>query len=201
MYEDYVIRDFKNAWFKKDYSKLSEEDFNIVYAEYQDTSGLFLTDDFERQSTIHHLVSRINYVKIFIRLQREFIIDFGSPFIRDFEHFKQEYGYVLRWENDLEDFEDQLKSVERRELKNESYLESKIKELREFREKNQKKERVVEDEDSLKKSRISFMRMINSLGKIGFNIDEDKTTVESLALMIKQQMEEVEEYNSKMNRY
>src|SRR6187549_3503438 len=123
-YENYTVKQFENAWFKKDYSELSKEEFDIAYAEYQDTSGLFMTDDFEKQSYIHHLNARINYVKIFIKLQREFIKEFEMPFIRDFETFKLNYGYVLYWEDDLEDFEDQLKAVERKEGKHVTSLKA-----------------------------------------------------------------------------
>ena len=42
--------------------------------------------------------------------------------------------------------------------------------------------------------------MINSLGKIGFNIDKNETTVEELALMLKQQFEENEKLEMKYAR-
>lgn len=196
-YENYTVEVFENAWFKKDYSVLSEAEFNIVYAEYQDTSGLFLTDDFEKRGYISHLNQRINYVKLFIRLQREFIREFNAPFNRDFEDFKKEYGYVLKWKNDVDDFEKQLKKIETREGKHTSSLEASVKELIESREKNKKKIKPVEDEESLKKSRLSFIRMRNSLGKVGYKLDKHTTTVEELSLMIKQQLEEQEEIKSK----
>lgn len=181
-----------DAWFEKDYNKVSEEDFKIIYAEYQDASGLFLTDDFEKRSFIHHLSSRISYIKIFLRLERDFIKEFQIPFTRDFENLKLEYGYVLKWNNDLEDFENQLKKIESREIKHHTFLEEKIKEIEDSRKAIKKNIKEEEDEISLKKSRTSFIRMLNSLSKIGFKIDKKSTTVEELALMVKQQMEEVE---------
>lgn len=196
-YEICIVEDFMNAWFLKDYSKLSEADFKIVYSEYQDTSGLFLTEDFEKQSYIQHLSQRINYVKIFVRLQRDFIKDFKMPFIRDFKNIQERYGYVLKWNEDLEDFEKQLKKVESREIKHESSLEESIKNLNESRSQNQKQEIPEEDEVKLKKTRISFLRMLNSLGKIGFKLDRKTTYVEELSLMIKQQMEENESYGNR----
>lgn len=193
-FEKYTVKDFKSAWFNNDYSVISKEEFKIVHAEYLDTSGLFLSDDFERQTYIHHLNSRISYVKMFIELQREFMSEFQKPFIRDFESFKNRYGYVLKWNNDIKDFERQLEKVEKRERKHASLLEEKIKELNDERKKQEKKSSREDDTDEdLKKARLSFIRMLNSLGKVGFNLDQDKTTVEELALMIKQQMEEVEE--------
>lgn len=191
-YEKYNIEQFMSAWFDKNYSELPENEFNIVYAEYQDSSGLFMTEDFEKKGYIHHLNSRINYVKLFILLQRQFLLEFDMPFIRDFDTLKEEYGYVLFWRNDVEDFQKQLDKIERREIKHSSLLEEKIKELNDSRIKNQKKQKPIEDSEALKNSRISFIRMMNSLGKIGYIINKKTTTVEELSLMIKQQLEEVE---------
>lgn len=196
-YEKYTILQFQKAWFEEDYSDITKEEFGIVYSEYIDTSGLFMSEDFERQSYIHHLNSRINYVKMFIRLQREFISEFNIPFIRDFEKFKNKYGYNLKWKNDLDDFENQLSRIESREQKNISFLEDKIKELNNFRKENHGGNEVLTDEEKnvrLQKSRKSFIKMINSLGKLGYSIDKKETTVEELSLMIKQQLEESETY-------
>lgn len=205
IYENFVIDPFMKAWFNKDYSGMSEDDFDTVYSEYQDTSGLYLTEDFERRSYIHHLNSRINYIKIYIRLQRDFIEEFGKPFIRDFGDLKEKYGYVLTWSEEhphliaveRKKFEMQLRRIEMHEKKFDSTLQTKIKELNESRE---GKIKNPEDFD-LRKSRVSFIKMLNSLSKIGYSVDRRKTTVEELALMIKQQMEEVEEQNKVlMNR-
>lgn len=179
-----------DAWFKKDYSKLSKEEFKIVYAEYQDTSGLFLTEDFERVGFINHLNSRINYIKLFLKIQRSFIEEFNVPFLRDCELLKEKYGYGLKWNEDLEKFEAQLKKIEMREIKHEDFLTLKIKELNEFRKKSQKSDVSDDPEEELKKSRMGFIRMLNTLGKIGYRIDKPNTSVEELSLMIKQQLEE-----------
>lgn len=195
-YGECNIQQFMNCWFKKDYSEVSLEDFKIIYAEYVDTSGLFMSEDFERQGYINHLSQRINSVKIFIRLQREFIADFNMPFIRDFESFKDKYGYVLKWSGDLMDFKKQLEKVEKREVKHNSFLEEKIKELSDSRKNNQNKTAVDDVEEKLIKSRTYFIRMLNSLGKIGYKLDKKNTTVEELSLMIKQQMEDTEQKNA-----
>lgn len=192
MYEKINISDFMEAWFEEKYEKLSKEDFKIVHAEYLDTSGLYMSDDFEKHSLVHHLNSKINYIKMFVRLQREFMDEFDMPFIRDFAHLKEEYGYVVKWNGSIEDFENQLVKIEKRQIKHQSFLEEKIKELKELKESrsNNHKKQPIEPESDLKKSRMSFIRMLNSLGKIGYKIDKLTTTVEELALMIKQQMEE-----------
>lgn len=193
--EIYTIQEFMQAWFNKDYSKINAEDFSILHSEYLDISGLYLSEDFEKIAYINNLSSRLNYVKLFVSLQRDFMQEFRSPFIRDFEHLKEKYGYVLKWNEDLEDFEEQLQRVEMREIKFGNILNQKIDELSKLRKSN------VDDEEaknvSLKDTRYSFIRMINSLGKIGFKIDKFTTTVEELALMIKQQFEEIEQLENK----
>jgi len=189
-YEKCTISQFMNAWFNQDFSLITKEQFVLIYSEYLDTSGLFLNEDFERQGYIQHLNSRINYVKMFVKLQRDFIKCFDMPFIRDFEFFKDKYGHFLLWKNDKDDFEQQLKKVEMRELKNQSQLEIKLKELEDFRKSKGKDKIEQTSEKSLKESRISFIKMLNSLGKIGYIIDKNSTTIEELSIMIKQQLEE-----------
>lgn len=194
-FENYNINQFMDAWFKKKYDELSKEEFDIVYAEYQDGSGLYMTEDFERITLINHLKARINYIKLFVKLQRDFIIDFGIPFTKNFETIKDKYGYILKWNGDLTDFERQLKKIELRQGKHITFFEEKVKEFNESR-MNKKDDTEEENEDSLKKSRVKFIRMLNSLGKIGYKFDNKETSVEVLSLMIKQQLEESEELNS-----
>lgn len=197
-YEKYTVNQFRDAWFKGNRTVITDEEFKIVYSEYVDTSGLFLSDDFEKQGLIYNLNQRINYVKMFIRLQRDFIHEFRMPFIKDFQNLKHKYGYVLYWNNDIEDFEKQLQRVEQREIKNGSFMDLKIDELNRAR---KNKGISKEDEESLDDSRKGFIRMVNSLGKIGFKIDGNVSTVEELALMIKQQFEENEESKRAMNKH
>ena len=194
-FENYNIRQFINACFNNDFSEISEDDFSIVYSEYLDESGLFMSDSFEERGAIHRLNSRINYVKLFIRLQRQFIDEFDMPFIRDFENIKNNYGYSLKWNNDKDDFEKQLSKIEMKEVKYEDTLKKKIDD---FVKKNSDKEDKKDKE--VKLSRTSFIRMINSLSKIGYRIDKDKTTVEELAIMIKQQLEENQNISSNYGR-
>ncbi len=194
MFENFTVKQFEDAWFKKDHSLISAEDLKIIHAEYLDTSGLFLSDDFEKRSYVLHLNQRINYVQLFVEFQREFLKQFGKPFLRiqDLFTLKSNYGYVLKWKEDADDFESQLEKIELREEKFHSTLAEKLKEIEDDRKKKYP-QAVDEPEEDLKKSRTSWIRMINSLSKIGYKIDKPITTVEELSLMIKQQMEEYDE--------
>jgi len=186
MYEEVTVNQFMRAWFKGERDVLSDEDYATVRQEYLDTAGLYDVDELDRVSYIHFLNNRINSVKIGIRLQREFISHFKEPFKPNFKFFQQK-GHILKWENDLEKFEVLLKKIEKRELKYVAKLEGCLKDMIDKRKKKAEPEEV-----DLKAQRENFIRTLNSLGKVGYKIDRDETTVEDLALMIKQQTEEVE---------
>lgn len=188
-YENYTINQFKKAWFKEDYSEMSKEQFDIVYTEYVDTAQLFLTEEFEKVSYIHYINNRINSIKMAIRLQREFLNEFDIPYIKGFDFFKK-FGHIIFWNNEKEKFLNALKIVETKEKKYISKLENEIKSLKENRLKKRK------GEVTIKQKQQDFIRLIISLGKLNYKIDNDKTTVEELALMILQQKEENEAIKS-----
>jgi len=181
-YEKYSIKDFRDALFNKERSIISEEEFKIVYTEYVDTSELYEKEEFQKTSRIHYLNSRINYVKISIKLQRGFLDNFDIPYIKEFEGLKK-YGHVLRWNRNREDFLKQLSRIELREEKFIDEVENEIKLLYDMRLKKQNKE------ITLKESRGNFIRTFNSLGKIYHNLSWS-TTVEDYSYMIKQQIDE-----------
>lgn len=181
-YEDYTIRQFMDASFKNDRTIMDEETFQTVNTEYIDTAGLYETEEFSKVTYIHYLNGRINSVKICVRLQREFIEEFDMPYLPGLEILKKN-GHSIRWV-DKEQFMKSLELIENKEKKYLSELEGCIKNLTEYRKNKNNKEETV------KISRGSFIRTINSLGKVGYKIDKDKDTVEDLAYMIKAQVEE-----------
>lgn len=185
-FEKYNIRSFMAAWFNEDYSFITKEEFQLCYNEYIDTTGLYLSETFEKVTYIHFTLNRINSVKIEIATQRRFILEFGIPYIPHFDFMLEEFGYVLSW-TDEDDFEFQLQKIEAEEKLFISDYEISCKELEDI-----KKKENNEVPQTKKEQRVSFIRTINSLGKVGFKIDYDKTTVEELAIMIKQQMEDID---------
>lgn len=189
LYDKYTVRQLRDALFDNDRSVMSEEQFNIVYSEYVDTSGLYDAEEFSKVSYIHYLSNRINSIKLAIKLQRDFFNNFDIPFVNELKFFKK-FGHNVYWDaKNPQKFLDQLKMIEKREERYNDELENKIDELVKSRLKKSKKE-VTE-----KQSRESFIRNFNSLGKAGYIIDKDKTTVEEYALMIKQQTEEINKYS------
>lgn len=178
MYENYTIRQFINAMYKNDRSVMSDEEFHNVYTEYIDTTGLYDSDDFNKSAYIYYLNNRINSIKLAIRLQKEFLQNFGVPYLQELKFFNR-FGHFLTWK-DEQNFLSQLTNIETKEKKYISQLEANIKQLTEKRHKKKPEEKTIEQ------SRGKFIRMLNSLGKANYRIDNDKTTVEELAYMIKQ---------------
>lgn len=188
-FEDYNIQQFMDAWFKEDRSIMSQEVFDEVFTEYIDIAKLYEDDDFEKVAYIYYLNGRINTVSLFLRLQRMYITNFQVPFFPGFEVVKT-HGYYVKWNNNVRQFTDILNNIELKEKKFVSQLEKEIKELSDLREKKGQN-------NDVKQSRTSFVRTLNSLGKCGFKIDKQQTTVEELAYMIKQQTEENEMLKSR----
>lgn len=183
-YENYNIKQFEDAMFKGDRSVMNDDVYNEVYSEYVDTAQLYEEEEFNMITRIHYLNNRINTISIGIRLQRQFIEEFDIPCLSGFEVFKKN-GHMLYWTGDKEKFMETLRRIEVKDKKYISEVENNIKTLTEFR-----KKKGLKDEQPVKIRRESFIKTINSLGKIGYKIDKLVNTPEDLALMIKQQKEE-----------
>jgi hypothetical protein len=189
MYEEVTIDMFMEAWFKEKYDRLSKEDFDICYAEYIDATGLFATEEFDLVAGIHYLTNKVNSIRIWVSLQRQYILIFQEPYLEHLD-FLTRYGYNIKWNGDVEDFEKQLNNILLRDSKSKVDLESKQKKLNDLRD---KKDKPL----TPKQTREQFIRMMNSLGKIGFTISKKETTVEELALMLTQQFEEQDKLQMK----
>lgn len=200
-YELYTVQQYMDALYKGDRSVMSEEILKEVNTEYIDTAGLYETEEFQKVSHIHYINNRINTIKLEIALQKRFLSEFGVPFINQFEWFKKRFGHRLVWKcNELDilecqdDFLEQLKKIELKENKYISTVEKDIKELIEMRDKKNSK-KVSSNEES----RGSFIRTLISLRKLNYVIVNTVTTVEELSWMIKMQQEAVNE--SKKNNF
>lgn len=175
-----------NALYNEDRSIISEEELEIVNTEYIDTAGLYDNDEFDKVTYIHYLNHRVNWIRLSIRLQRDFIEEFDVPYIPELEKFSK-YGHKLYWDKDIEKFLKVLNRIEDKEQKYIDDLEASSKQLIDLR---KLKNKEIKPETTKKQSRGSFVRTLNSLGKLNWKIDSDKTTVEELAYIIKQQSED-----------
>lgn len=162
---------------------MNDEVFDQVYTQYIDTAQLYQSEEFEKVTYITFLTNRINSVKLSIVGQKLFLKEFGQPYIPNFDLFKK-FGHRLKWNEDTESFIAQLDKVELREKLQIAQLEAKMKELHTLRE-SKPKEEITE-----KQKKEGWIRMINTLRKVGYVIDKDKDSVEDLSVMVKQQIEE-----------
>ena len=185
VYNKFSITQFISAWFDNDRSLMDEETFQQCKTEYIDTADLYNNEDFEKTAYIYFIQNRINSIGVFISVQRSFIKDFNEP-CQEYFYFIKKFGHNLKWSNNEEDFLQQLTNIENKEKKYDSILK---KELVNLASKRKVQKKVDGEKDT---TRESFLSALNLLGKLGYKFDEDKTTVERLALIIKQQKQEVD---------
>lgn len=193
MYESVTVKQFSDAWFFGKYDTLSKEDFDICYSEYIDATGLFSTAEFDLICYVNYLNNKVNVLKLSVSIHKQFVEEFGTPFEEAFFVFRK-FGYRVTWKNSKDDFFDQLDKILKKHSKFEIELNSKKQQLEKEREKHKD-----DKEPDKKKSRVEFLKMLNVLAKIGYRIDKNETTVEEMALMVKQQLEEQEEHKLKAN--
>lgn len=195
---DCSIKKFMDCLFSQRYKVLviegefteqeQKDAFEIIYAEYVDLSGMYVTREFELYAYITSLDNRINTMDRFLELQKQFIGQFGVPFIPGLGIIKK-YGHSLHWvvgETDLDWFLKKLESIGLRERRYTQERDKKVKELLDLRKKRIKKEHNV------LQTRKEFISMLNRLQQNRFMIDKNETTVEDLAVMIKDNRDDVE---------
>lgn len=189
-----TVQQFMNAWFKKDFSLMTNEEFEFIYTSYIDISGIAINEDFDKVSYIHFLKNRITCVNAAIELQRRFVADFGLPALSELSFFEK-FGYKINWCNDTILFFVELEKIETKEKRYVVELKSEIKKLEELR----NKEKSNHEELSLDKQRERFIKLKNSLMKAGYSINNNETTIEEFALMYKAQVDEIESIKTKVN--
>lgn len=163
-----------------------QEAFELIYSQYVDLSGLFISREFELSAYIHSLEIRITSIERFVELQERFIEEFNSPFTPAFPIAKR-YGHTLYWNPDspdIDQFKAKLSRIKGGEAKYIVELKKKKTELFDLHKKRANKE------FTLLESRKQFVTMLNRLQQAKFVIDQKETTVEELALMIADQKEQ-----------
>lgn len=181
--ENITIDHFMEAWFKKNYEHLSEQDFETAYCEYMDVSGLYKSKQFEKLSYINYLSIRVTSLRTAINVERDFLEATGEPYQDGFFFFKK-YGYKLFWNGNKEQFLEYLSKIEKKEKKFETDLVAKQKV---FIAEQQKK---VSEQKTLMQTRHEFIRNLNVLQKNGYVINRKTTFVEELCLMMKESLED-----------
>lgn len=195
-YENITVWQFERCWFYKDFigANISEEEFMLCHDEYIDSAGLFATKEFDLVCDIHYLSNRINTIELSIDAQCEFIEVFGEPYKDNVDFIKKEFLYRLKWNYDVTDFLKQLEIILSKEAKYRTELKTSIKTLENDRKSRNIKEKSVND------IHIDFIKMVNSLNKLGYSIVKKETTVQELSIMLKQQEDEDQKIINKYGR-
>lgn len=172
------IRLFMECLYDKDTTGLNGGDFEAIFTEYIDLSGIGETREFDLLTQMHNIQTRMIFISNMLHIQRRFFLEFSIPFVDAFKDLYK-FGHYLKWdpENPV-DFLKQLERVEIIEKKSQAELDKVEKDL-----KTLKKDGVKSSSEM--NGRIEFVRQLNALNKEGYKIDRDKTDMEELALMIR----------------
>lgn len=155
------------------------EAWEAIYVEYVDLSGLAATAEYELIKTIHNLDARLRAVPAYVKVNLACIGNFGKLHAGATSKLAK-YGHKIP--DDLEKAVQVLQAVSKREQRYEHDLKAATASLEKLR------GLKVEKNNDTKKQRRQFISKLNTLGTI-YRIDRDKTTVEELALMEREQSE------------
>lgn len=159
-----------------------------IQTEYIDLSNQNNSNESILVKTINALKLRISIIKFYIQIHRDCILFVGEPYHPAINDLKK-FGHKLFWDKEnpnIISFLEQLNKIESKEKRTDSELSLKLKEYTVLKSK-EKKENV-----SVRDARISFLKAMNNLGKFGYSIDKDKTTVEEFALMVREYADTIE---------
>jgi hypothetical protein len=191
-FENFTIEQFMKALFEGDRSEsgIPEKLFEVVFNEYADYAGIYSSEEFEKSAYLHFLLNRVNSIAIAIKLQADFLSEFGFPCEEKLKFFLR-FGHRIVWTGDKDKFVNDLIAIKSSESRYVSKLNMTYKELEDI------KSKKGSEDISKKEQRKSFIRLINTLSKNGYTIDKKKTSVEEFAIMINQELEYSKEKLSK----
>lgn len=157
------------------------DNWEQLFTQYVDLSGIGETEEYTLMVAIHNLGVRVAGVNAFIQLQINWYNNFDEPFELAFEDMKKYHIKISYDPSQPGRFLQRLKQIEADEKRNIAEMDSLIKDLEELRKNGVKPG---------KSSSETFIRTLNALNKEGYRIDNDKTDMEELSLMIRQRNEE-----------
>lgn len=159
------------------------DNWDSIYTEYVDLSGISENEQFNLMMIIHNQQQRIVQVQGYVDLERRCFAIFNEPFLPAFTDLKR-WGHRLTWDiSNPAAFLKQIDMIEIKEKQQVVELNNSIKELEDLKENG-----VQLDADS----RQGFIKDLNRISRWNkYQIDKDKTDMESYALMIREHDEEI----------
>jgi hypothetical protein len=169
--------------------------FELIYAQWIDESGLYQSAEYEKYAYISSLETRNFTIERFVMTQKEFINQFGLPYIPGFEIVKK-YGHKLFYNPESPDIDLFLKKLDQVYSKESRYrqeLKTKSSELVEMRAKKKN------NEHSLLQNRKSFISMITKLQQNGYVVEKKSTVMEEVSVMLVDSKAAAEEIKARQN--
>lgn len=182
---DINVKTFMSAMFNQQYEGVGgPENWEAVYTEYIDLSGIGETQQYALLVNIHNVQKRIVAVQGYIDIEKKWFLLHNEPFEPALVDLRK-YGHRLTWDiGNPKQFIEQLERCEIKEKKNIAELDAYIKELEDLKKDGPK---VTVN------ARQEFVKQMNRLGKHGYKIDKDKTDMEEYSLMIREYDEELKQ--------
>lgn len=182
---DITIKDFMLAMFNQQYDGVGGLDnWDTVYTEYIDLSGIGETQVFALLTNIHNIQHRITQVQGYLDIQKKFFAAFGEPFEPALKDLRK-FGHRLTWDiGNPKQFIQQLEMCEVKEKTQVAQLDGFMKELGALKKDGPK---VTVD------GKKDFVKQMNRLGKAGYRFEKDKTDMYEYSLMIKEYDEELQQ--------
>lgn len=149
-----------------------------IYLEYIDTSGIAITQEYELLLGIHNLQTRLNAVPEYVKVQTVCWYNFRRLHPVATERLAR-YGYKMPKTGDPIPVLARIESKEKRFHHDIKVKEAQLEKLRSSQKTGKEG----------KESRREFIRLLNHLGT-KYRVDRDKTTCEELALMVKDMNDE-----------
>ena len=173
------------AMFNQQYDGVGGLDnWDAVYTEYIDLSGIGETQEFTLLSNIHNIQHRITQVQGYLDIQKKFFATFGEPFAPALKDLRK-FGHRLTWDiGNPKQFIQQLEMCEVKEKTQVAQLDGFMKELADLKKDGPK---VTID------GKKDFVKQMNRLGKAGYRFEKDKTDMYEYSLMIKEYDEELQQ--------
>lgn len=180
---DINIRTFMLAMFNQQYDGVGgAENWETVYTEYIDLSGIGETQEYALLVNIHNTQKRIAAVQGYINVEKEWFAVHNEPFEPALADLKK-YGHRLSF--DKTNPPQFLKQLEMCEIKEKTQVAELAEMLKEYDDLKSNGPKVTTD------SRSDFIKQMNRLGKEGYKIDKDKTDMEEYCLMIHEYSDEL----------
>lgn len=171
------VRVFMKCLFDKEYQGLNGGDWDKIYTQYMDLSGIGETRQKVLLVLIHNTGIRIMNIPNMIGFQIEYMKVYGEPYFDGFSFFV-EYGIRLTWdENDAQGFINQLKRVLITEKRFVAEIDKHNKELSDL-----KAGIASPENDSGRKGFIKLLNKVSAWRHI--EIDRDKVDMESYSMMV-----------------